>query len=275
MIVKAIKRNHAMAFSAVELLIVVVVLALLVITQFPAGALTKAGSERLTCGDNLRRISVAFREWAANHQDRLPMHVAPAEGGAHVSIGLAATLPWTGGPNPNANRGVYWMFAVMSNELATPKVLFCPAENSLSHDVGGATISQAEVFGPQLPGGPAGFQNDYNISYFVGVDANYSGPRMLLTGDHNLGTGPDAFTKINQFVSAGTNANWSSTAIGWQDNNHRKEGNVAFIDGSVQTLNTAQFRSALNNSGDFGRVPGIFLTAQGSSGAGINRLQFP
>jgi hypothetical protein len=82
------------------------------------------------------------------------------------------------------------MFMVMSNELTTPKVLFCPAENSGSHSASGSRHHAGRGFRtPKLPAmAPAGYQNDYNLSYFVGVDANSFIPNMLLAGDHNLGT---------------------------------------------------------------------------------------
>lgn len=263
------------AFTIVELLVVIAIIALLAVIQFPALANTKSKVERIHCGDNLKRIGVAFRTWAQNNKGRLPMSVSHFDGGAASAVGTVATASWTGGSNPNANKGVYWMFMVMSNELTTPKVLFCPAENSSSHSVGGFSITQAEVFGPQSSGGPAGYQNDFNVSYFVGVDAHFFRPNMLLAGDHNLGTGANQATKVGSFTVAGTNSIWSATAIGWQANNHYQQGNVLLADGSVQNLTTAQFRNSLNDSGDNGRSPGFFFLAPGSVGFGKNRLQFP
>ena len=113
----------------------------------------------------------------------------------------------------------------------------------------------------------------------MGVDANETSPQMFLTGDHNLGTGANQITpKCASFTSAGTNANWNAvaaTAIGWQDNNHSKQGNIGLADGSVQGFSTTAFRTALNNTGDFGKAAGTFALAPNSTGAGVNRLQFP
>ena len=102
---------------------------------------------------------------------------------------------------------------------------------------------------------------------------------MFLTGDHNLGTGANSATKVPSFISAGTNANWTTiaaNAIGWQDNNHSKQGNVGLADGSVQGFSGSAFRTALNNTGAAYVAPGVFtIAAGGSSGPGHNRLQFP
>lgn len=268
------------AFTLVELLLVIAIVAVLAAIQLPALANTKAKVQRVYCSGNLKQVGLAFRTWAESHNGRFPMAV-PAQqqqGGSASAVGIAATSTWTGGSNPNANRGVYWMFMVMSNELKTPKILYCPSEGAISHNGSGSFLSQAVIFGPNLFSNTvfyAGYQNDYNVSYFVGVDATDTRPEMILTGDHNLGTGANQATRTSQFISAGTNNNWPVIAIGWQDNNHSKEGNVAFADGSVQNLTTDQFRSALNKTRDTGRIPATFVTASGSLGAGVNRLQFP
>jgi prepilin-type N-terminal cleavage/methylation domain-containing protein/prepilin-type processing-associated H-X9-DG protein len=264
------------AFTIVELLVVVAIIALLGVIQFPALANTKSKVERIHCSDNLKRIGVAFRTWAENHNGRMPMFYPHAPGGSWDGpVGVVASSPWTGGPNPNAYKGVYWMFMVMSNELTSPKILFCPGENSISHNASGSRITYAEVFGPEISNGTAGYQNDYNVSYFVGVDANNTQPNLLLAGDHNLGVGANQATRVGSFTAAGTNSFWTITAIGWQANNHYQQGNVLLADGSVQNLTTAQFRNSLNNSRDRGRSAGVFSLSPGSQGPGVNRLQFP
>ncbi len=272
------RRQPPRAFTLIELLVVIAIVAVLVAIQLPALANTKAKVQRVYCSGNLKQVGLAFRTWAESRNGRFPMAVPAQQGGASGAVGVAATLNWGGGSNPNANRGVYWMFMVMSNELKTPKILYCPSEGATSHNASGSMLNQASIFGPNIFSNTvfyAGYQNDYNVSYFVGVDATDTRPDMILTGDHNLGTGANQATKTAQFISAGTNNNWQAFAIGWQDNNHSKEGNVAFADGSVQTLTTDQFRAALNKTRDSGRIPANFVTAPGSLGSGVNRLQFP
>ena len=76
------------------------------------------------------------------------------------------------------------MFLAASNELSTPKILFCPSEYE-------TTFRQAATsFGNTVTGSVASqvpYTNDLNISYFIGVDASETQPQMFLTGDHNLG----------------------------------------------------------------------------------------
>lgn len=263
------------AFTLVELLVVIAVLAVIVALQLPVLANTQAKVQRVNCSGNLKQVGIAFRTWAANNNGRMPMQVPRASRGAMEAVGFASTASWTtGNVQPFNQVGVWWMFMVMSNELSTPKILYCPSDIAPSHNASGAIHVQATVFGMKTTL-VEGFQNDYNVSYFVGVDATELRPDMLLAGDHNLGTGVNQTTKTPQFTSAGTNSVWTANAIGWQDNNHGKQGNVAFADGSVQNLTTDQFRTALNKTGDTGRSASVFVLTSGSTGSGVNRLQFP
>jgi prepilin-type N-terminal cleavage/methylation domain-containing protein/prepilin-type processing-associated H-X9-DG protein len=266
-------RSQLHAFTLVELLVVIALLAVLAALQLPALANTKAKVQRASCSGNLKRVGLAFRTWSDRNYGRMPMSVPASQGGAAEAIGIRANSSFLNG-NLNPPKGVFGMFYVMSNELVTPKILYCPSEYR-------ADISQGTIFGNTF-GTNAGCFSDFQTSYFVGVDANDLRPNMLLAGDHNLGAGatPPSLQNIygesgNWFISMGTNTTWVNASPGWADNQHVRQGNVAFADGSVQNLTTAQFRSALNKTGDIWHSPGSFNLAIGSTGHGVNRLQFP
>lgn len=270
------KSRHA--FTIVEMLVVIAVIAVLVAIQIPALANTKAGVQRLYCSNNLKQVGIAFRTWGSKNNTQMPMSVSQASGGAREAVGVIAP---SGNSfqvnlgNPPPIKGVFGMFCIMSNELNTPKILLCPSETAQSSgSIAAIDTTPAIVFGPTA-GTTKGFTSDLNTSYFVGVDAVETSPQMFLAGDHNLGVGANQATKTGSFNSAGTNSAWASTAIGWQNNNHSKQGNVCLVDGSVQSLDTAQFRLALNKTGDTSRFAGNFANAPGSVGVGVNRLQFP
>ena len=140
---------------------------------------------------------------------------------------------------------------------------------------------QGQVFGATV-GGTTGFYNDNGTSYFVGVHANDTSPGMLLAGDHNMGdTGnpPNTAQTFGEtakwFVSTGTNGTAASW-VGWADNQHSKQGNVAMADGSAQGFSRAALLTALQNTGDATRgLPVGFVSAANSQGVGANCLQFP
>ncbi len=269
------KTASRQAFTLVELLVIIAIIAVLAAIKLPALANTKGKVQRIYCSDNLKQVGLAFRAWAENHNDRMPMQQPAGNGGASSAVGVAAntyndTAAFAANFPAAGPKGVFGMFVVMSNELNTPKVLYCPSEFD-------PNIRQAQIFGNKVGTGPAGFNSDSWSSYFVGVDANFTRPDMLLSGDHNVGQGNNATTKLaTQFLSAGTNSNWiAANALGWRANQHNQQGNVLFADGSVQNLTSARFREALNRTRDSGRTSGVFATASGSLGTGVNRLHFP
>src|SRR2546423_1924540 len=70
-----------------------------------------------------------------------------------------------------ASEAVWPHFQIMSSELNTPKILFCPTDPNPMR-------TQANMFGASA--------GNTNTSYFVGVDAVGSNPQMFLAGDRNL-----------------------------------------------------------------------------------------
>ena len=121
------------------------------------------------------------------------------------------------------NGNVSFSFVVMSNELSTPNILICPAD----------IRAPATNFGLELA--------NSNVSYFVGVTANEIDYRMLLSGDRNLTNGPVSSTRLLLLTT--------NSAPGWDQRLHKFRGNVAFADGSVQSLDIPRLRLAVTNSG--------------------------
>jgi prepilin-type processing-associated H-X9-DG protein len=119
---------------------------------------------------------------------------------------------------------IFRHFQVMSNELSTPKILFCPNDAKRRC--------------------ATNFENDFNnshISYFVGVDAIETNATMFLSGDRNITGG----TRIrNGLLTLTTNQ-----MAGWTHEIHKRNGNILFADGSIQMLNIAGLRDALEKTG--------------------------
>jgi prepilin-type N-terminal cleavage/methylation domain-containing protein/prepilin-type processing-associated H-X9-DG protein len=284
-------RKQNRAFTLIELIVVIAFITLL--SAFSLCALTgaRAKAQRITCIGNLKEIGIAFRTWAIAHDGRPPMAVSVLKGGDADDVGyrVVATSQRISSPTTgayqNGSRGVSMMFLSMSNELSTPKLLFCPAEYENNYGFRLMASTFSGVYDRVTNSVP--FTNDLNVSYFIGVDAQETSPQMLLAGDHNLGgnanpptiafcymTGPTT-TAGTPFVWTGTN--WTADmGPAFMANQHDKQGNVAMADGSVECFNRSQLQDALKRSGDKGRSPGTFQPATGTTlGAGVNRIQLP
>ncbi len=170
------------------------------------------------------------------------------------------------------------IFDVMSNELSTPKVVICPADDRTAKTNFGADFTNVVTGG------------NYSVSYFAGRDADETMPKMFLTGDRNIGpawelpTAPGAYgfsadvNDNNGFpgnggYGVGLGANWPANGpgVGWYAKMHRYQGNVGLDDGSVQEFNTPRLREALDNTGDIERQ----MSTAGSAWAGPNYILFP
>ena len=146
------RRNYGL--TLVEILVVIFVLAILVAMLLPTSSSGPRKARRISCVNNLKQIGLAYRIWEGDHGDEYPMSVSVTNGGAMEFV---------------AAGNVTAIFQVMSNELSTPKILFCPADERRAY---------ATNFS-------AGFSAQ-NISYFIGLDADETNPQTLLSGDDNF-----------------------------------------------------------------------------------------
>jgi prepilin-type N-terminal cleavage/methylation domain-containing protein len=228
------------AFTLIELLVVIAIIAILAAMLLPALAAAKKKAQKINCTNNLKQVGLAFRIWEGDNGDKYPMSVSTSAGGnmeltsRNNNAAITAGAPYVPGRN----------FQVMSNELSTPKICFCPSDSI--HSAGYATnFSNGSFMGnantaPTVSTAAARTA----ISYFINGDATESDPQMVMSGDCNIGTGtanngppsanPGYFTAAQQW---GTGVN-VATGNGWawtQNDLHAKTGNIQMADGSVQS----------------------------------------
>lgn len=211
-------------FSLVDLLLVIATIIGLAMIVLPKMARTNCRSPRISCTNNLKQVGLAFRIWAGDNNDKMPMQLSVTNGGV---LELAA------------QGSAYATFLILSNELCTPKTLFCPAETNPQRRM-------ASIFAPTLPpaasAGTFPFTETNSLSYFVGLDAEETNPATILTGD-------DHFSLNGAKPSRGLLMLATNAPVEWRDERHPKQGNVALADGSVQGFSSSSLRTALANTG--------------------------
>src|SRR5438876_2813242 len=145
-------RKHAPeAFTVVELLIVVACLSILAAIILPSMARQNcAVAQKINCTNNLKQIGLACRTWALDYNDKFPMQASVTNGGAMEIV---------------ATGTAFAAFQVMSNELSTPKILFCAEENDPKR-IAANTFAIGSGTPHSVP-----FTNDNNLSYFAALDA--------------------------------------------------------------------------------------------------------
>ncbi len=251
---KQIKKKSA--FTLIELLVVIAIIAILAAMLLPALAAAKRKAQKINCVNNLKETGLAVHEWEGDNGDRYPMAVYSSDGGAleYVSTSIA-----------NAkflNPGMAFM--VMSNELSTPKILYCTSDNY--HPGGAATVwtGLAVLGNATFP--PTGQQTKPGaVSYFINGDASETDPQTILDGDENIGNVNTANNNPSSygFTYGSTTATGPSlassqrllpaawgTAAGawaWTGDFHQKSGNIGLADGSVQQVTVSSLHSALTS----------------------------
>jgi prepilin-type N-terminal cleavage/methylation domain-containing protein/prepilin-type processing-associated H-X9-DG protein len=197
---KRFRRDHrTAAFTLLELLVVISIIVILAALLLPALAKTKAKANRIACLNNLKQIGAASHLFANEHGDKFPSAVSTNQGGSLEHNRSASNV---------AGLFVYSFrnFQVMSNELATPKLLICRSDKR-------AAATNFAVL------------SDLNVSFFSGLNADPGKPDSVLAGDWNL------TNSVSRPAASVTEFN-----LTWTKEVHEERGNVLFADGRVELL---------------------------------------
>ena len=219
---KLLRGRKERAFTLIEMTAITGMLMVGTSLALPHFARAKDRCQRVNCANNLKQIGVAFHTWTLDYGGKFPMQISITNGGTLELVGSGAVFPH---------------FEVMSNELSTPKILFCPQDSNAERQV-------ANTFGRTISPGSIGkipFASDTNLSYFVGVDAIDGDSRMLLCGDDNF-----TFERMrlrHRLVPISANS-----AVEWTAETHAGKGNICFTDSQVEQLNTTNLNKAIQRS---------------------------
>jgi prepilin-type N-terminal cleavage/methylation domain-containing protein/prepilin-type processing-associated H-X9-DG protein len=287
------RHKKTRAFTLIELLVVIAIIAILAAMLLPALARAKARAQRINCTNNLKQDGIAFKTFALDNGDQYPMQVTAANGGAPCNNG--GNQGFSGG-TPTAPYGapfIYQAFAVMSNELSTPKLLICPSDERnpyTNFNIGPYAVNQV----PPISGS---YFNNLYVSYFIGLAAYEEAPQLMLSGDRNIlggvegaaapspsGTGQSSATAPttwpgpggmlygDSYPASGDGQQGQSSGTDWSFGTnfvanavypmwtatkmHQGQGNVLLCDGSVQQVSGSRLRQLFTVTGDANVAPG-------------------
>jgi competence protein ComGC len=215
------------AFTRIELMLVILVLSVLLWTFVRSSHPAHSSAQRISCINNLKEIGTAYRIWAGDNNDLFPASQSMTNGGWRELL-------------TNADQGFRCStnFAIMADEMGqSPRIIVCPSD----------VREPANSFSDLV--------SNTNLSYFVGVSANYDAQsQWLLGGDRNLGAGtePDRNCGFSPESGQGNDVaiqtNSKSGPVCWSLKLHSRgtsagAGNILMADESVQQITSASFRS--------------------------------
>lgn len=185
------------AFTLVELLVVVAIVAIVFAMIPMATPRAKGKARRIKCVNNLKNVGLAFRIYASDHMERFPWELSDQNGEIRINYSSDPTT----------------YIRAVTDELSIPKIVNCPADTRF-------VVTNWSEF------------SRTNLSYFISPDASTKFPNSFMAGDRNITNINGRLRPGLRALSTNAVVGWDETIHQHQGNTCMGDGSVQQLSGA-------------------------------------------
>jgi len=227
------------AFSRMELVVVLAALALVVALRLAAAPDPKIRTARVTCLNNLRQLTIAWLNYAADADGRMPGNLDGEDAQNIANSNKTWCLGWLdfqGGAPAGANTNLDFLRMAQLGRYIGPdlRVFKCPADLSLSNGTNGArrvrSVSMNCYMGQRSAPFTAGFQQFLKMSELVRLPPS----QAFVFMDEREDSIDDAWFAFDMTGYAPANPR-AFVLVDFPGDYHERGANLSFADGHLET----------------------------------------
>lgn len=136
-------RRRNSAFTLIEILVVIAIIAILAAIFFPVFARARENARRSSCQSNLKQIGLGLIQYAQDYDERLPQAYFGCANNDSTAPGVVSTA---GGCATAPAEKYKWMDATFPY-VKSEQIYNCPSAPDTSLDAGGGVLDNVDDYG--------------------------------------------------------------------------------------------------------------------------------